>query len=163
MIPYLLHSPNTSCRFWQDIIKGLSIESDSGVMEMELWRFFLGLGITFWAPPYPKIEGGRIYSGFSLPRSPPPIFASLYMLGLEPETCRDRTVRSLPGRYSPVSFDKTLSGIYLLDFNESNYFDTYSHYISHIYLMLLRIPRYSLLYQQFDEIEFCYSNLNMQF
>ena len=27
----------------------------------------------------------------------------MYMLGLEPETCGDRTVRGLPGKYSPVS------------------------------------------------------------
>ena len=26
----------------------------------------------------------------------------LYMLGIEPETCGDRKVRGLPGRYSPV-------------------------------------------------------------
>ena len=73
-------------------------------MGIGLWRF-LGsrrLGITFWAPPYPKIEGGRIYSWFSLLRGPhPPL--PLYMLVLKPKTCGDRTVRSLPGRYSPVS------------------------------------------------------------
>ena len=61
-----------------------------------------GLGITFWTPPYPKIGSGKRYSQFSLPRSPPPTFVPLYMLGLEPETCGDRMVRGLSRSYRPV-------------------------------------------------------------
>ena len=56
-------------------LKGLSIEFDNGIIGMGLWRFVgsRGLGITFWAPPYPKIGDGRIYSRFSSPSGPPPL------------------------------------------------------------------------------------------
>ena len=88
------------------IIKGLSIESllwGNGDGALKVFGDQGGLGITFWAPLYPKIGGGKISSEFSRARGLHLTFAPLYMLGLEPETCGDRTERGLPGRYSPVS------------------------------------------------------------
>ena len=76
-------------------IKGLSIESllwgngDGALKVFGIegdWDNLLG-------PPYPKIGGGRIYSGFSRACGPPLTFAPLYMLGLEPETCGEETGR----------------------------------------------------------------------
>ena len=86
-------------------VKGLSIELLLWVMRMGFWRLLgiEGIGITFCAPPYPKIGGGRIYIRFSCARGLLLTFAPLYMLGFEPETCGDRTVKGLLGRYSPVS------------------------------------------------------------
>ena len=71
---------------------------------MGLWRFLEieGIGITIWAPPYPKIGGGRIYSEFSRPRDP--------LLPLHHCICSGSKTRlvetngkSLPRRYCPVS------------------------------------------------------------
>ena len=62
-------------------IKGLSIESllwGNGDGALKVFGDRGGLGITFWAPPYPKIGGRRIYSGFSRARGSPSTFAPLY-------------------------------------------------------------------------------------
>ena len=89
-------------------IKGLSIESDN-------WRWdfedFWDRGDNLLYPPYPKIGSGRRYSEFSCPRGPLTIFVPLYMLGLEPKTCGDRTMRGLFGRYSPVSLNYIIISI----------------------------------------------------
>ena len=37
-----------------------------------------GFGITFWILPYPKIRGGKIYSGFLRQRSPLPHLSTVY-------------------------------------------------------------------------------------
>ena len=96
------------CRF-----KGLSIESDNGDVALKFFEGQRRLGIIFWVSPYPKIGGGRIYSGFSHLRDHPPTFTSLHLLGLELKTCGNRTVRGLPGRYSPFSNCRFIFQIYV--------------------------------------------------
>ena len=67
-----------------------------------------GIEDILLVPPYPKIGGGKIYSGFCV-RAIPTHLCTSVMLGLEPESCGDRTVRGLPGKYLPVSDFEMLS------------------------------------------------------
>ena len=124
-------------------------------MGMVLWRILgiRGIGYNLLVPHYPKIGGRRIYSGFSSPHGSTSIFALLYMLGLEPDICGDRTVRGLPGRYSLISAKNIIFlffyfiHVYLLvDFSiykssiiqlKIDYFVTFPLYLAFYFINLL--------------------------
>ena len=65
-----------------------------------------GYIVVFTPVPPPGGLGGRYrreHSRFLHPRGPSPTFTPLYMLGLEPETCGNRTLRGLLRRNNLVS------------------------------------------------------------